>query len=740
MGAKPTMRQPSPGFRAQGRLSRAARATRHSWQDGALLQALKSGRFLERAALREVAARMGGAEILAAAGLAEQGGAAAAGSGVTATAAAAAGWRAEAVRAAAGALQDRVVCLGQHFDLKAPDVWRRDPLRSKPWPRRPHAQIRLDVPDRPGDVRVVWEPARFQHALLLARAYRTTHEHAYVEAFLRHADSFEHANPPYRGVHWSVGMEVAIRATNWIFACEQFRGAPALDEIWRLRLTRSLLIHGAFIEHHLERHPLGFTTNHTIADYAGLAVLGRFFAGTDCGTRWMDMAAEGLRACLQDQVLIGGAHAEGSLPYERFVLEACVTSATCLGKERTDRLRRPVRWMAAHLGELRLAQEIPFVGDGDDSFFPPFGDLPDPECRPLDPEPVLRAVARWLDEATGDGPVQLRAATVLPASDDAARLAPTEASFWQHRGGGGVRFRMGPFDGVLIARGRGEGWLPTHAHNDLLSLILEVRGQPLLIDPGTGGYASDRALRHLLRSTAAHSTVQLDDLEQSAIRERATFEGPLVVAGGIDRFKEQPLRVCAWHGGFDERDLHAAYAAGLRPSAGLDRRRRSWEKGGSDNQHTRRVFGIRGGLCIEDVVFNPILAGEQGQRAGEAGEERTTTLRFRLSPGLAPRVVAGSADRVPGTQLQAGLWDEPQPPASLGDARPPRAGCVCEVDVEGGRVRFLLLRPRDALWQIESGVISRRYGERADAPVLTASMRGPLPHRWLTVVQFRPHE
>jgi hypothetical protein len=50
------------------------------------------------------------------------------------------------------------------------------------------------------------------------------------------------------------------------------------------------------------------------------------------------------------------------------------------------------------------------------------------------------------------------------------------------------------------------------------------------------------------------------------------------------------------------------------------------------------------------------------------------------------------------------------------------------------------LRPRDALWQIESGVISRRYGERADAPVLTASMRGPLPHRWLTVVQFRPHE
>jgi hypothetical protein len=736
MGAKPTQTQLSLGFRVRSRLSRAARATRHSWQDAALLQSLRSGRFVERETLRAVAARMGGEEILAAAGLAERDRAGTAGADAAGSSALPASWGEQAAREAAEALQDRVVCLGQHFELTAHDVWRRDPLRPKPWPRRPHAHIRLDMPDRPGDVRVVWEPARFQHALLLARAYRATHEPAYAEAFLRHVDSFERANPPFRGIHWSVGMEVAIRATNWIFALEQFRGALALDEAWRARLTQSLLIHGAFIENHIERHPLGFSTNHTLADYAGLAVLGRFFAGTNCGARWMDTAAEGLRACLQDQVLIGGAHAEGSLAYERFVLEACVTSAACLGNERTERFRRQVRWMAAHLGELRLSQGFPFVGDGDDSFFPPFGYPPDPERRPLDPEPVLQAVARWLGEAPGDSPAQLRAATVLPVSDDAARLPATEASFWQHRGGGGVRFRMEPFDGVLVARGRGEGWLPTHAHNDLLSLILEVHGQPLLIDPGTGAYASDRALRHLLRSTAAHSTVQLDEFEQSAIRERATFEGPLVVAGGIDRFQEQPLRVCAWHGGFDERDFHAAYAAGMRHGTGLDRRRRSWENGSSGHQHTRRVFGILGGLCIEDVVFNPILAGEQGPRAGEAGEERTTTLRFRLCPGLTPRVVTVNAERVAGAKLQAGLWDEPAPRA---DHHRPRAVNACEIDVAGGLVRFLLLRPRDVLWQIESGVVSHRYGERVGAPVLAASMRGPLPHRWLTVVQFRLH-
>jgi len=44
-----------------------------------------------------------------------------------------------------------------------------------------------------------------------------------------------------------------------------------------------------------------------------------------------------------------------------------------------------------------------------------------------------------------------------------------------------------------------------------LSLTLSVRGLPLLIDPGTGCYTSDRALRDRLRSTALHNTLTFDD-------------------------------------------------------------------------------------------------------------------------------------------------------------------------------------------------------------------------------------
>ena len=54
-----------------------------------------------------------------------------------------------------------------------------------------------------------------------------------------------------------------------------------------------------------------------------------------------------------------------------------------------------------------------------------------------------------------------------------------------------------------------------HAHADALSLTLTVRGLPLLIDPGTGCYTTDAALRDRMRSSTLHNTLTLDDRPQS---------------------------------------------------------------------------------------------------------------------------------------------------------------------------------------------------------------------------------
>ncbi|MBM3287761.1 MAG: hypothetical protein FJY88_10495 [Candidatus Eisenbacteria bacterium] len=591
---------------------------------------------------------------------------------------------------AGDAIRGSIRLFGREQDLLDPSSWHRDPLRSTPWPDCNHARIRLDDPGRGGDARMAWEPARFHNALLLARAHLVAPESGAAGSLLAQIESFETGCSPFRTIHWAVGMEVAIRGAALCFALESLRGAPELTAGRRERIVRLLFLHGLFLEHHIERNPLGFTTNHTIADHAGLCILGQLYRGADAGERWRAIGAAGLRECLAEQVLAGGAHAEGSLPYERFCLEAGLAAFAALPSQERVGLDGPLRALALHLRAAALPSGLPFIGDGDDSFFPPFACRPFEALDPLDPEPVLQAAeallalpglrlrresceaAIWLGAA---GDVESGTATprAVAGSSDAAATPPASApppspSGLTPHARGFIPFDAPPLRGLIVARDRHQGWLPTHAHNDLLSIVLDLAGEPLLIDPGTGGYGCDRALRHRLRSTGAHSTLELAGREQSPIDPRTTFEGPASISCGARVRRADRPDIACWHEGFGEGLIH-----------------------------TRRVRVRMRLLFIEDVVSSRDAPG-----APEAVE---SILRFRLGPGARVRVEEN------------------------------RRGQACAIDLPSGTARFILLRPASASWQIGAEPISRRYGSAESAPVLEARHVGPPPHRWLTVVR-----
>jgi hypothetical protein len=590
------------------------------------------------------------------------------------------------------------------------------------WPLVPHGRIRLTGPRAPGDVRLQWEPARFHHALILAQAYLASGDDAYPAAFCRQVDAFLAGNPPFRGIHWSVGMEVAIRAAAWGFALEFFRGAAPLNAKWRRSIAGALLLHGLFLETHIERHPLGFTTNHTLSDYAGLAVLGRLFAATPVGERWRALASAGLTDCLDTQVLAGGGHAEASLPYERFVLEAALVAARCLDGEQAAPLRRGIHALARHLRAATMASGLPFIGDGDDSFFPPFACTPHAAWDPLDPEPVLHIAAGWCgdDALRGERPAGAAAHWLSPETpgrpEEGAAAVGEDPEFPT----GFHRFSAGPLVGLLIQRDGASGWLPTHGHNDLLALLLEIDGAPLLIDPGTGAYGLDPRLRHTLRSTAAHSTLQLDEREQSRIEPLRLFEGPRAVVGGLIRPVTPPSASPA-----DE-------PAGDEPAPPVGLPVEAWHEGfGKGFGHLRRISHQEGILWIEDR-----LGGSQrpmGETALAPRADHRSTLRFRIAPGL---ILRGFDPEVPLSLLDLPERGTPEG-MDLQDITVASRACV---EISGREVEFLLLRPARALWQIGSGAISRRYGSRQEGPILQAQYSGPLPHRWLAGIRYRPQD
>jgi hypothetical protein len=59
--------------------------------------------------------------------------------------------------------------------------------------------------------------------------------------------------------------------------------------------------------------------------------------------------------------------------------------------------------------------------------------------------------------------------------------------------------------------------LATHGHSDLLSFCLDVKGEPFIVDPGSGTYTQDREIHDYFRSSSGHNTITIDGHDQCGL-------------------------------------------------------------------------------------------------------------------------------------------------------------------------------------------------------------------------------
>ena len=107
-------------------------------------------------------------------------------------------------------------------------------------------------------------------------------------------------------------------------------------------------------------------------------------------------------------------------------------------------------------------------------------------------------------------------------------------------------------------------WVAAHGHNDVLSVEVSACGTSFISDPGTYVYTGDLTLRHKFRSTAYHSTLQIDGREQNTTKESSPFR----------LGDESSPQVLHWESG-DQRDLVIAEHYGYKnlPNGSITHRR-----------------------------------------------------------------------------------------------------------------------------------------------------------------------
>lgn len=430
--------------------------------------------------------------------------------------------------------------------------WQRDWLGTHAWDvTTPSA--RIPIGNQPGaDPRVAWEVGRCHHIVTLAQAFFLTGDSAVAEEALAQMRAFIAANPVGFGIHWTSTMDVAIRVANWLLAWDLLRHSPAARGLAET-LLHSMIEHGRFIAANLENRD-GLTSNHYLADLAGLAYMSRLGSLWPPFATWYNRWKREAAREAGRQVMPDGFSFEASVCYHRLALELLLYPAAleCGIAEQVPPLQVVIRSMCDAVNGYASSRGIvPQFGDNDSGHLHSLHTRDDLDHRYLLGLGGALCAVDYVPETPEEiwvtGP-RAKRATEHPRPPVAAL---PDAGIVSIRGG---RVQLSTVSGKNGQAGRGG-----HAHNDKLSFVLFVDGVGAIVDPGTYEYTRDVRARQLFRSTAFHSTLALDDAEQSRFslisafrlipdadpiryRVRVALAGSAVITGGHTGYERRPTR------------------------------------------------------------------------------------------------------------------------------------------------------------------------------------------------------
>jgi len=414
--------------------------------------------------------------------------------------------------------------------------WNRDPLSGFIWPLDYHADINLIRKDG-SDARVVWELNRLSHFITLGRAYAITNDDTFSKEFFQQLNSWRPQNPTARGVNWNCAMEVALRAINLLAAFQLFLRAPEMDDLALKDFLKLLDQHGAHIQRNLEFSHIA-NSNHYLADVTGLLWLGVMLPELQSASEWRDFGRRELLREMDQQLLPDGADNEASTGYHRLKAEMflysfvlCHLNGIDIDEKYWGKLRAMIDYVRAYI---RPDGYAPLLGDSDSGQL-----LPVVRRRGDDHSYLLAIGAAVFQERRflgthASGMQHTRGVNTVPEEllwilgEDGVRdyeaLTPAgEPASQSFPDAGTYVLRDDDLYLLFSASESGIKGRGSHGHNDALSIEVSAGGAAFIVDPGSYIYTSNLPERHLFRSTAYHSTVQVDGQEQNTTDEAMPF-------------------------------------------------------------------------------------------------------------------------------------------------------------------------------------------------------------------------
>jgi len=425
----------------------------------------------------------------------------------------------QAEDAAAALREGRLVLMGQTWPAEPgperPAFWLLDPASGRSWPGE--ARYCFDVGYRHGtttglgDVKYVWEPNRWQFLQPLALLAAQGDGDA-PQTILAALDAWIEANPPFRGINWPSGIELAFRLVSLVVIVAGV-GGDSIAPTLRVRLRQLVAAHAYWLARYPSLH--SSANNHRLAEALGLAAASVLTPDHRDASAWTSEADSIVAELTPALFSRDGVYLEQSPTYGASALEMLGFFALLRGGLLPGGAAGTVIAGLEHARVmLDTGSQAPRIGDDDEGRI--IVAAPGHETRFV--ASALAATAAAIgrpDLAPADHDVSFRDVVFGTARHGTAAADGVRV----FRDGGYTVVRQ-PVAGqaMLLVFDHGPlGYLSiaAHGHADALAVWLHLDDQPVLVDAGTFLYHSGGGVRDLFRSTALHNTLRVCGAEQS---------------------------------------------------------------------------------------------------------------------------------------------------------------------------------------------------------------------------------
>jgi hypothetical protein len=416
----------------------------------------------------------------------------------------------------------------------SPDEWSIHPTLGTRYPAEPWWELRrfLSLDPVHGDVKDIWEPARFTWVFDLALGYAASRDERYAEAFWSGVDSFVEGNPPFRGVQWSCGQETSVRALSCLWGERVFASSHAASSERRARLVDLFAWSGERVADAIE-YAISQRNNHGVSEATGLAALGHRLLGLHPDAdRWVRDGAKWLEYLVMDQFAEDGWYVQHSFTYLRMALDQLVVAQRVMTRAMRRGLSNAamarVRAAIALLVELHDPEtgDVPNHGANDGSTVLPITTRPYRDFRPS----ITAAAATFGAQLPRNFGASLEALTWIGAADIGRREDPAES-----------RVIAGSSGWISARRGRTRvfaragDYQSNPSHIDPCHVDIWFDGEMRTVDAGTYRYTAPPPWRNGLAVIAVHNTVDIPSMPAAVKGSRFLWlERPSAEATRID--------------------------------------------------------------------------------------------------------------------------------------------------------------------------------------------------------------